>query len=236
MTGGDVWNGELTHSHTCNLPSETAGGGGGDPVCQDSDCPGLQTCIDGECSWASPIVIDAGGDGFDLTDGPGGVDFDINGNGISDRIAWTSAGSDDAWLALDRNGNGTIDNGRELFGNYTPQPAPSQGFKRNGFNALAEYDKLANGGNDDGKLSSHDAVFSSLQLWQDANHNGISESTELKTLPALGVAAIDLDYRESKRTDEHGNKFKYRAKVRDVHGAQVGRWAWDVFLVTGPGP
>jgi hypothetical protein len=48
----------------------------------------------------------------------------------------------------------------------------------------------------------------------------------------LGLAAFDLKYRESKRTDEHGNQFKYRAKVTDARGAQAGRWAWDVFLVT----
>lgn len=55
---------------------------------------------------------------------------------------------------------------------------------------------------------------------------------ELHSLPSLGLATIELDYKKSKRTDEHGNRFLYRAKVKDVHGAHVGRWAWDVFPVT----
>jgi hypothetical protein len=193
-------------------------------VCDPGDC---------SCQFASPIIIDTTGKGFRLTSSESGVDFDILGDGKPARIAWTAPTSGNAFLALGRNHNGRIDNGKELFGNLTDQP-PSE--HPNGFLALAEFDKLENGGNGDGIIDSKDAVFADLLLWIDENHDGISQPNELHTLPELGVYSISLSYRDDRSYfDGYGNWFHYQSILNpDPQDAESkdGRFIYDVFFMT----
>lgn len=201
-------------------------------ACRGESCNTGYHC-DGQpsgcCQSDTPILLDIEGDGFLLTSAERGVRFDIDGKGKRELLSWTAAGTDDGWLALDRNNNGTIDDGKELFGNYTQQPESTE---PNGFLALAVFDKPSSGGTSDSWITEKDSIFNSLLIWQDRNHNGFSEPGELTTLRALGITAISVDYKESKWVDIHGNQFRYRARIqREGRGRGSEKWAYDIFLV-----
>jgi hypothetical protein len=180
--------------------------------------------------YASPIIVDTTGKGFHLTPADARVVFDIVGDGHPIKMAWTAADSGNAFLALDRNHDGRIDSGKELFGNVTSQPKSDE---PNGYLALAEFDRPQNGGNGDGIIDSRDAVYSRLLLWIDENHDGISQPSELHTLPELGVFSISLHYADDHHDDPYGNWFHYKAVLNPnpLDGtSKDGRWTYDVFF------
>ncbi|HYK03530.1 MAG TPA: hypothetical protein VE974_17365 [Thermoanaerobaculia bacterium] len=174
----------------------------------------------------SPIVINFAHGPYRLTGAESPVLFDIRATGERVLIGWTAAGDDQAFLCLDRNYNGTIDDGGELFGNAVTlkdgTPAP------NGFVALAELD-----GNQDRVVDAGDEVWSQLLLWRDLNHDGISQAVELSPVDGSGVAAIGLEYHWTGRQDSSGNTFRYQSDVwiADVSNRPTPRSVYDIFFV-----
>lgn len=172
----------------------------------------------------SPILIDLDGDGVPVSSAESGVVFDIFAGGVPVLVAWPDS-SADAFLALDRDGSGTIDSGAELFGNRTP--LRSGDIAMNGFEALAELD--ANG---DGVVNSDDSGYASLLIWRDDDRNGWSAPSELIGLAAAGVLEISVQAKESRRRDRWGNLFLLRSWV-NINGGRS--FAYDVFLTWAAG-
>lgn len=170
----------------------------------------------------SPIVIDLDGDG--ITTLPlGACYFDLNGDKLREDTAWV--GPQDGFLVLDRNGNGTVDDGTELFGNATML---SNGTRAsNGFQALAALDD-----NGDKVINAQDASYQQLQVWRDLDSDGVSDPGELLSLADAGVVSINLDYTQSGTVDAHGNERRYVADVTLDNG--VSSSAADIWFKTDP--
>lgn len=175
------------------------------------------------CCPGSPIVLDLEGDGFRFTSAEDGVEWTLH-PGELGRWGWTRK----AFLVLDRNHNGWIDDGTEMFGDQTPQPQTSI---PNGFNALSLYDLAEYGGNGDGAITPADAAWPNLRLWSD-DGDAFSAPGELASLDDRGVHAISLDAQPSDEVDEHGNESRFVARIAaDYPVASVAK---DVWLVQAP--
>ncbi len=141
-----------------------------------------------------------------LTSVANGVHFDIDADGDLDRVSWTDAASDVAFLAMDRDGDGKITSGTELIGGHTLPDA------RNGLSALVTLAARAVGGERTALLDGDHPLFLALSLWTDANHNGISEEAELRPAHEV-ISTIGLGYRRHHRRDQYGNQSRYRGFV-----------------------
>ena len=178
------------------------------------------------CDWfpthpsCSPIIINLANNQYRLSGDSDPVSFDITADGAPERITWIGRDSGLAFLARDKNGNGAIDDGRELFGDQT---LLSNGTRAaNGFEALREYDTNGNG------LVDHaDAQWDTLLLWFDDDHDAWADAGELRAVASSGITAFDTDYRESRRRDRHRNLFRYRGTA---YLGWIRRTIYDVYF------
>jgi len=171
------------------------------------------TAFQQEMQKSDPLVVDLNGDGVRLTGLENGALFDINADGKTDQTAFVQG--DDAFLVLDRNGNGRIDNGSEMFGD--------QNGAVNGFEELRKYD-----GNRDGVIDRRDAIYASLRLLHDRNGDGRAGLSEMSALAEKGIDSLDLRYKAGQRVDDtHRNTLAERShylRGNGSRGALVDVW------------
>ena len=154
--------------------------------------------------------------------------FDLQGSGMKHKVGWIA--KDTGLLALDLNGNGKIDSGRELFGDFTK--LKSGALASNGYQALAQYDS-----NKDGIVNSKDKIFSKLVLWVDANGDGITQKGELKSLASLGITGVSVNFEQAASDEriQHPDSVKknlvlYKARYFGTHCPENGCRSYDVYF------
>jgi hypothetical protein len=151
-------------------------------------------------NFSSPLILDLNGDGVTSTFiSSTSTYFDLDNDGVRQRTGWVQG--EDGILVFDKNRDGKVNNGTELFGNHT---LLKNGTKAaNGFEALREYDE-----NKDGVIDAKDNIYNTLKLWQDGNSDGVTDTGELHTLTELGVKSINLDYIQTTDYEEQNRIFQ----------------------------
>ncbi|MBD3610292.1 MAG: hypothetical protein HUJ30_07055 [Gammaproteobacteria bacterium] len=127
---------------------------------------------------SDPLILDLDGDGIETSGVSNGSHFDITGDGIKEQVSFVSGG--DAFLAIDKNGNGIIDSGRELFGDQLGDA--------NGFEALKHLD------------SNHDQIINALDTqWQQLRLFSLNQdgSQQIRELSAENIQSIQLTYQQT---------------------------------------
>jgi len=173
----------------------------------------------------APIILDLDGDGLETIGlASSNVYFDFDADGVLTKTGW--AGKDDALLVWDRNANGNIDTGAELFGDFTVLPNGT--LAPNGFAALAALDI-----NGDGILDASDPAFAELKLWRDADQNGVTGSGELISLLDAGIVSLDLAHTLKNQSLANGNTLSREGRFTRADGSTSAmgefRLATDTF-------
>lgn len=213
-----VYNDSTTSACAC-IPSDEPTPPDEDVLPVDDDpCAGIPNCVPPP---PSPLILSFEG-GFALTAASDGVVFDIDADGDLDVVAWTRAGTRQAFLVLDRNADGVINDGAELFGDHTPMPDGTRA--ANGFVALAALDS-----NGDGVLTQDDQLWHDLRLWLDLDHDGVSQPNELHPVGSGSITALGLNYHWTGRRDGHGNLFRYQGQYW-LNGKP--KQYYDIYLLT----
>ena len=185
----------------------------------------ITLCDDGSNTGnCSPILINLGGGPLKLSGAEDPVDFDIDANGTLNRMTWTARGSAVAFLALDRNDNGRIDDGSELFGDSTPLMSGARA--ANGFEALKELDL-----NGDALVDRFDGRWADVLLWVDVNHDAVSQPHELQRAADSELHALETAYHWTGRTDAAGNLFRYQGAAFMTRGRFP---IYDVYFRSAP--
>ena len=186
-------------------------------------------------SLYDPLILDLNGNGkIDLTSTSNGVHFDHDANDISFKSSWVD--KEDGLLVYDRNNNGIIDNGTELFGNFTritSENTNSSAYEniddanknnnnlqtnnttlaKHGYEALANLDS-----NNDGIIDINDKDFNKLRIWQDINKDGVSQINELKTLDELNIKSLNLNYKETNQDLGDNNTLTLKGSYTKTNG------------------
>ena len=155
---------------------------------------------------ADPIVLDLDGDGIETTGQT--VYFDLNSDGFRTRTGFVSP--DDGILSVDLNGNGIVDNGRELFGDSTV--LDDGNISLHGFEALAAVDD-----NNDNVIDENDVIFNDLRIWQDKDGDGVSTLDEMMTMEEAGVQSINIAH-ELDGSIQNGNELFYTSSYTNTDG------------------
>ncbi|MCX2766816.1 calcium-binding protein [Pseudoalteromonas sp. B530] len=142
-----------------------------------------------------PLAVDLDGDGIETKSLENGVHFDLDNSGFAEKVSWLAP--DDGFVFLDRNHDGIVNGGGELFGTETM--LASGDFARDGYEALAELDS-----NEDGIIDAQDTQFAALKVWQDLNSDGVSSEGELFSLAELSITELSLRTSRGTGMDPNG--------------------------------